>query len=79
MRLDLKVGIISSGLRSYEVARELGWSPSKISAIISEVYDPTPAEKEAIAEVLGKSVTDIFPPKVIAYTRDLPSNQGMLA
>lgn len=61
MRLALKIGIISSGLRAYQVAAKLDWSPSKISAIIAETYDPTAEEMRAIAEVLGRSIHDLFP------------------
>jgi len=65
MRIDLKVGILKSGLKNYELAAELGWSPSKLSAVLSESYDPTQAEREAIADVLGLSVHNIFPAKII--------------
>ena len=65
MRIDLKIGILKAGLKNYEVAAELGWSPSKLSSVLSESYTPTQAEREAIADVLGLSVHDIFPRKII--------------
>ena len=74
MRIDLKIGILRSGLKNYEIAGELGWSPSKLSAVLSESYNPTQAEREAIANVLGLTVYDIFPKKIIApYGNHFPS------
>jgi transcriptional regulator with XRE-family HTH domain len=61
MRVALKTAIIESGLRGYEVAREMGWSPSKLSAIISEIKDPTQEEREALGGILNKSVHELFP------------------
>ncbi len=65
MRIDLEIEILRSCLKKREIAAELGWSPSKLSAVLSESYNPTQAEREAIAEVLGVSVYDIFPGKII--------------
>ena len=78
MRIDLKVGILRSGLKNYEIAKELGWSPSKLSAVLSESYNPTHAEREAIADVLGLSICDIFPRKIITpYGNHSPSPEAV--
>jgi hypothetical protein len=65
MRIKLKLAIVSSGRQGYIVAREMNWPPSKLSATISEIYDPTPAEREALAEILDTSVQEIFPAKLV--------------
>ncbi|MCH7501012.1 MAG: helix-turn-helix transcriptional regulator [Nitrospinae bacterium] len=78
MRIDLKIGILRSGLKNYEIAAELGWSPSKLSAVLSESYNPTQAEREAIADVLRLSVYDIFPGKIITpYGNHSPSPEAV--
>ena len=61
----LKIAIIQSGLKSYEVERALNFWPGKLSKIITGITAPTTAEKTALAKVLNKSVWEIFPPEHI--------------
>jgi len=56
----LKISIIESGKRAYEVADQLGWHTSKISNIIAGAYRPTPEEKRALSDVLGKPTQVLF-------------------
>ena len=77
MRLEFKIGIVSSGLRHYQVAQEMNWSPNKISAVINETYNPTTEEREALAAILGKSVCDVFPEMIIMAPSEHPSPEAM--
>ena len=62
MNLKFKIAVIESELKFYEVAKLMDWTPSRASAVVSEIYIPTEEEKEALAEILSKSVFDLFPP-----------------
>ena len=57
---EVKVAIIRSGRKAYEVAIELGWDRAKLSAIISRSSTPDSAEKRNLANVLGKTVAELF-------------------
>ena len=59
--VELKVLILRSGKKQYEIAHELRWHPSKLSSILSEVYTPSMMEKEGLCEVLGCQVEEAFP------------------
>ena len=63
MCVELEILILKSGKKKYEIARELDWHPSKLSAILSEVYEPSTIEKEDVAVVLGCRVDEAFPTK----------------
>jgi len=58
---DLKVAIIKSGWKSYELAQQLGWHPTKISQIVIGAHNPTEEEKNQLADELGRPVADLFP------------------
>jgi hypothetical protein len=57
----LKIAIIQSGLKSYEVERVLNFWPGKLSKVISGIIVPTKGEETALAGVLDKKVCEIFP------------------
>lgn len=59
--LELKIAILRSGRKAYEVAGDLGWSSTKISQIITGIYIPDDAEKMRIAKVVGVPIESIFP------------------
>ena len=61
MCVELEILILKSGKKKYEIARELDWHPSKVSAILSEVYEPSSMEKEDLCEILGCRVDEAFP------------------
>lgn len=56
----LKLAIISSGFKGYELARFLQWHPTKVSQIVIGAHDPPNGEKQQLADALGKSVTELF-------------------
>jgi hypothetical protein len=60
-KMELKILIIKSGKKAYEIARELNWHPSKISTILSGFYVPSSTEKEDLAHALDCRVCDAFP------------------
>ena len=53
MRVKLKQAVISSGLRSWEIAFNLGINNSRFSGIISGREQATEEEAKKIAEALG--------------------------
>jgi hypothetical protein len=57
---EVKVAIIRSGKKAYEIAMELGWDRTKLSSIISGYYTPGSVEKQQLAQVLGRSVRELF-------------------
>ena len=61
MRLPVKVAIVKTGRRGYEIARALDWHPAKLSQIINEIYTPTTLEMELLSEELGVPVEELFP------------------
>ena len=61
MFTEIKIQIIKKGRKCNEVAAQLGWRPSKISAIIAGNYTPSSCEMEDLAAELGVSVDEIFP------------------
>ena len=61
MLLELKVAIIRTGRRNYEICQALGWYPSKLSAVINESYVPDSLEKEDLASEIGVTAEELFP------------------
>ncbi|PIR01371.1 MAG: hypothetical protein COV66_01805 [Nitrospinae bacterium CG11_big_fil_rev_8_21_14_0_20_45_15] len=59
--VDLKCAIIQSGQKGYEIANQLGWSPSKISQIVIGVYRPSSEDKRKLSKILGRSIEELFP------------------
>jgi len=59
--IEIKVAILRSGKKGYEIANELGWHPTRISQIISEVYKPSFQEKKQLAGALNTTVGELFP------------------
>ena len=58
---NLKIAVIQSGLRGYEVERVLNFWPGKLSKILSGIIEPTDSEKAMLAQALGKQVVELFP------------------
>lgn len=65
MNTNLKIAIIQSGKKGYEVAQALKWHPSKLSGMISGVYRPQAGDLERISKVLKKPVNDLFPAEAV--------------
>lgn len=60
---SLKIAIIESGRRGYEIAHQLNWHPTKVSQIVIGAHRPSYNEKRQLANVLGQRVDEIFPSK----------------
>lgn len=58
--LKLKIAILESGKRGYQIANELGWHPTKVSQIVIGAYSPSFDEKKQLADALGYSVSEVF-------------------
>ena len=58
----LKIAIIESGHKGYELAHQLGWHPSKISQIIIGAHKPKSDEQHQLARILNKTVEELFSP-----------------
>lgn len=61
MEIRLKVKLVESGIKNYEIAQRLGWHPSKLSNIINGACTATMEERAQIAKELGVDVGEIFP------------------
>ena len=59
--LPLKHAITDSGLSQYAVARAAKIHDTKLSAIVNGWREPSPDEQKAIAKVLRRKVSDVFP------------------
>ena len=57
----LKIAIIESGRKGYELAHDLGWHPTKISQIVIGAHHPNSDEQRQLANILGKTVAELFP------------------
>lgn len=57
----LKIAIIESGRRGYEIAHQLNWHPTKVSQIVIGAHRPNSDEKRQLANVLEKTVANLFP------------------
>ena len=62
MFVQVKISILRSGRKSYQIARALGWHPSKLSHIIAGIYVPDSCEKEDLARELETTVDELFSP-----------------
>mgnify|MGYP001559438128 CR=1 FL=1 len=60
-RIELKVAIIRSGRRAYEVARMAGTSPEMLSKIIAGVVNPTEEMQLKLSIVLDTPTETLFP------------------
>ena len=61
MNLDLKVSILKTGKTQTEICRLTGINEARLSRIIYEYNRPRKDEKEKLAAVLNKSVSELFP------------------
>ena len=57
----LKIAIIESGRKGYEIAHELNWHPTKVSQIVIGAHRPNSDEKRQLAVILDKAVSELFP------------------
>jgi transcriptional regulator with XRE-family HTH domain len=55
MRITLRSAILRAGTSQRAVAKRAGLTENKLSAIVQGWRDPSPAERIAIADALGRS------------------------
>jgi transcriptional regulator with XRE-family HTH domain len=60
-RLALRLAMVMSGKRQYEIAKLTGLSESAISKILANRRQVTPQEMAKLAEVLGTQQEELFP------------------
>jgi len=61
MNIPLKVALVERGTPAYKTALEVGIHPNKLSKFIAGIQDPTKSEKESLARILNRSVSELFP------------------
>ena len=61
LNLPLKLAIVLSGRSQIQIAKAANLHESKLSRIIRGHDEATEADKKAIARVLRRKVTDLFP------------------
>jgi len=61
MCVELKILILKSGKKNYEINQALNWHASKLSSILNGSYKPSSIEREDLCEVLGCRVDEAFP------------------
>lgn len=59
--MTLKIAILQSGRKGYQIAHDLGWHPTKISQIVIGAHRPNSDEKRQLASALGKKISELFP------------------
>lgn len=64
MHVNLKTAIVESGLKSYNIAKEMKIHYTRLSKIVMEVQKPREAEKKALAKILRKTVKELFSTEV---------------
>ena len=57
----LKIAILESPYKGYEIAHRLDWHPTKVSQITIGAHRPNADEKRQLAEILQKTVAELFP------------------
>jgi len=57
---ELKIQIIRSGQHQYQVANALGWSPAKLSNIITGVTQPSFPDMKQLSEHLKIPIRELF-------------------
>jgi len=66
MNLNLKIAIIRSGQKAYQLARSLDWHPTKLSHIVNGAQIPTEKDMRELAEILSADVEELFPTDPVA-------------
>jgi len=61
INLTLKIAILESGLSQQEVAKAIGIHESRMSQIVNGWRESTDAERKALARLLKRKATDLFP------------------
>lgn len=60
MNRSLKIAILDSGFKSYQVANQAGILETRLSRLVSQAVNATEVEKKKIASVLKVPISKIF-------------------
>jgi transcriptional regulator with XRE-family HTH domain len=61
MNLRLKIAIIESRRSQCDIAEAIGMHEDKMSHIVNGRREPSEVERKAIAKILKRKATDLFP------------------
>jgi transcriptional regulator with XRE-family HTH domain len=61
MNMALKIAILESGLTQLEIAKAADLHESRLSQIVNEHREASDAERKALARVLKRKATQLFP------------------
>jgi transcriptional regulator with XRE-family HTH domain len=64
--LALKIAIVESGRSQADVAADIGMHDTKLSMIVNGRREPSDAERKAIARVLKRKPSQLFPDEALA-------------
>lgn len=60
MNRPLKLAIFEKGIPAYKVAIQAGLHPCRLSQIANEIVNPSSKERTILAQVLGKTESELF-------------------
>ncbi len=66
MNKALRIAIIESDLKQYEVARKIGVGEARMSGFVRGRFEPTKDEKKLLARVLKRPIHELFEEAVSA-------------
>jgi len=61
MNLNLKIAILKTGKKNYQIAHAMDWPPSKLSYIVNGIQKATLEEQERLSAVLQVGTAYLFP------------------
>jgi len=61
MNLNLKIAILKTGKKNYQIAQAMDWPPSKLSYIVNGIQEPKQEEQEKLSALLRVDVAYLFP------------------
>jgi len=61
MNLNLKIAILKTGKKHYQIAQAMDWPPSKLSYIVNGIQKPTQNDQEKLSALLQADITHLFP------------------
>lgn len=64
--LALRIAIIESGLTQADVAEAVDMHDTKLSMIVNGRREPSDAERKAIARILKRKASELFPDEALA-------------
>jgi transcriptional regulator with XRE-family HTH domain len=64
--IPLKIAIVQSGLSQADVAEAVDMHDTKLSMIVNGRREPSDAEQKALARVLKRKASQLFPPELLA-------------